>query len=225
MRAAGETIGGRFQDRGLAMSALVHIVDGDAGSLADIDAMLRANGYLTKAHVSADEILHHKPGDERARCIVIDTQEPDRSIPLVVDLFSKAGLNLPVIFLADRGDVRVCSRAIKAGAEDFFTKPFECGEFIEAVDRAISRHRQASEQDGWLRVGSARLERLTRREREVFDRVIRGKMNKQVAFELGTTERTIKAHRHKVMEKMQARSVVELVTGAERLGLLRTAVG
>lgn len=152
-------------------------------------------------------------------------EEPDRSIPFVVDLFGKAGLNLPVIVLTDRADVRRCARAIKAGAEDFFSKPFDRCEFIEAVDRAISRHRQASERDGWLRAGSARLERLTKREREVFDRIIRGKMNKQVAFELGTTERTIKAHRHKVMEKMQARSVVELVTGAERLGLLRAVAG
>jgi len=225
MRGIGETVDARCQDQGSASQALVHIVDGDTGSLADIDAMLRANGYLTKLHVSADEILHHKPGEERASCIVINTQEPDRAIPLVVDQFNKAGLKLPVIFLADRGDVRVCSRAIKAGAEDFFTKPFEWADFIKAIDCAISRHRKASEQDGWIRVGSARLGRLTRREREVFDRVIRGKMNKQVAFELGTTERTIKAHRHKIMEKMHARSVVDLVTGAERLGLLRTAVG
>lgn len=205
------------------MPALIHIVDGDAASLADVDTLLRASGYLTKTHVNADEILHHRQGKERASCVVIDTAEPDASIPLFVDLFNRAGLNLPVIFLADRGDVRVCSRAIKAGAEDFFTKPVERGEFIGAIGRAILRHRLASEQDDWIRVGSARLERLTRREREVFDRVIRGKMNKQIAFALGTTERTIKAHRHKVMEKMQARSVVDLVTSAERLGLLRPA--
>ncbi len=207
------------------MPALVHIVDTDATSLADIDALLRENGYLTKGHANADGILHHKIGGERASCVVIDTEEPDRLVPFVVDLFSKAGLNLPVIVLTDHGDVRCCVRAIKAGAEDFFSKPFERCEFIEAVDRAISRYRQASERDGWLRVGSARLERLTKREREVFDRIIRGKRNKQVAFELGTTERTVKAHRHKVMEKMQARSVVELVTGAERLGLLGAVAG
>lgn len=207
------------------MAALVHIVDDDATSRADIDTLLRAKGYLTKAHVSAGEVLRHRPDGEQASCVVVDTLRPDEAIPLVVDLFSKAGLNLPVIFLTEHGDIRACSRAIKAGAEDFFTKPFERGEFIQAVDRAIVRHRQASAQDNWLRGGLARLERLTRREREVFDRVIQGKMNKQIAFALGTTERTIKAHRHKVMEKMQARSLVELVTCAERLGLLRPTGG
>lgn len=203
------------------MSVLIHIIDSDATSLADIDTMLRTMGYLTKAYVSAGDVLHHRPGGEQASCVVIDTLEPDESIPFVVNLFSKAGLKLPVICLTDRGDVRSCARAIRAGAEDFFTKPVECSEFIEAVDRAISRHRQASEEEDRLRSGLARVERLTRREREVFDLVIRGKMNKQVAFELGTTERTVKAHRQRVMEKMQARSVVELVTCSERLGLLR----
>ncbi|WP_176168647.1 response regulator transcription factor [Bosea thiooxidans] len=199
----------------------MHIVDGDAASQAGIDRMLRACGYETRAYVRADDILKHRPDGESASCVVIDTSAPDESIPDVVSLFSKAGLNLPVIFLTDRGDARVGVRAIKAGAEDFFTKPIERDEFIGAIDRAISRHRLASEQESWVRTRLARLQRLTRREREVFELVVRGKMNKQVAFTLGTTERTIKAHRHKVMEKMQVCSVVELVTCAERLGLLR----
>jgi len=203
------------------MSALVHIVDGDAASQAGIDRMLRACGYETKAYVSADEILNHRPDIESASCVVIDTPAPDQSIPDVVNLFSKAGLNLPVIFLTDQGDVRVGVRAIKAGAEDVFTKPVERDEFIDAIDRAISRQRLVNEHESWVRTGLASLRRLTRRERQVFDLVVRGKMNKQIAFELGTTERTIKAHRHKVMQKMQVRSVVELVTSAERLGLIR----
>lgn len=204
------------------MSALVHIVDGDATSQAGIDRMLRACGYQTRAYLCADEILEHRPDAEGASCIVIDTTAPDESIPDVVRLFSQAGLNLPVIFLTDRGDARAGVRAIKAGAEDFFTKPIERDEFIGAIDRAVSRHRLVSEQENWVRICLARLQRLTKREREVFDLVIRGKMNKQVAFLLGTTERTIKAHRHKVMEKMQVRTIVELVTHAERLGLLRS---
>lgn len=206
------------------MSALVHIVDGDAASQAGIHRLLRACGYRTKAYVSADEILSQIPSGEGAGCIVMDTPAPDRSIPDLVSLFSKAGVSLPVIFLADRGDARAGIRAIKAGAEDFFTKPVEREEFIGAVDRAILRHRITNEQETWVRAAHARLDRLTRREREVFDLVVRGKMNKQVAFEIGTTERTVKAHRHEVMKKMQVRSVVELVTCAERLGLLRPVI-
>lgn len=203
------------------MSALVHIVDSDAASRAGIDRMLRASGYETRAYLSTDEILNHRPDIESASCVVIDTRGPDQSIPDVVNLFCKAGLNLPVIFVTDQEDVRLGIRAIKAGAEDFFTTPVEPDEFIDAIGRAICRHRLVSEQESRVRVGLTRLQQLTRREREVFDLVVRGKMNKQIAFKLGTTERTIKAHRHKVMEKMQVRSVVELVTCAERLGQLR----
>lgn len=203
------------------MSALVLIVDEDPASQTGIDCMLRACGYETRAYERADEILAQRLDGEGASCIVIDTRASGTAILDVVSLFSQAGVNLPVIFLADQGDVRTGVRAIKAGAEDFFTKPVEHDEFIDAVDRAISRHRLVSEQESRVRTGLAHLGRLTRREREVFELVVRGKMNKQVAFALGTSERTVKAHRHKVMEKMQARSVVELVTCAERLGLLR----
>lgn len=185
--------------------------------------MLRACGYRTKTYGSADEILKHMPDDESAGCIVIDTQSRDMAAPDLFERLSQAGLNLPMIVLAGHGDVRACVKAVKAGAEDFFAKPVEREEFIEAIDRAIARSRLTNEQDGWARAVMARLGRLTRRERQVFDLVVRAKMNKQVAFELGTTERTVKAHRHQVMEKMQARSLVELVSCAERLGLLRAA--
>ncbi|PTM42848.1 LuxR C-terminal-related transcriptional regulator [Bosea sp. 124] len=203
------------------MSVLVHLVDGDAVSQAGIGDMLQSSGYRTKAYGSADEILQQIPDDESASCIVIDVPAPDTVVRDLFDRLSKAGSKLPVIFLAGQGDVRAGVKAMKAGAEDVFTKPVERDEFIEAIDKAIARHRLAHAQDGWARMVMARLQQLTRREREVFELVIRGKMNKQVAFKLGTTERTVKAHRQKVMEKMQLRSVVELVSCAERLGLLR----
>jgi FixJ family two-component response regulator len=204
-------------------SGLVHVVDGDAASQAGIDRLLRASGYRTKAYGSADEILSQLPDGEGASCIVIDLPAPDTSVPDLFERLSKAGSNLPVICLAGQGDARTGVRAIKAGAEDFFTKPVAREEFIDAIDRAIARHRLAWAQEGWVRAAQARLRSLTRREREVFDLVIRGRMNKQVAFALGTSERTVKAHRHKVMEKLQLRSVVELVSCAERLGLLHSA--
>jgi FixJ family two-component response regulator len=204
---------------GLAMSALVHIVEADSASQAEIDHLLQSCGYQTKAYGSADEILKKIPDRERVGCIVIDMQARDAVAPDLFEQLSRAGSNLPVIFLSGQSDVRAGVRAIKAGAEDFFTKPVEREEFIGAIDRAIARHRLANEREGWVDRVTARLQRLTKREREVFELVVRGRMNKQVAFELGTTERTVKAHRHKVMEKMQARSVVELVSCAERLGL------
>lgn len=204
---------------GLTMSALVHIVEADSASQAEIDHLLQACGYQTKAYGSADEILKKIPDRERVGCIIIDMQARDAVAPDLFEQLSKAGSNLPVIFLSGHSDVRAGVRAIKAGAEDFFTKPIEREEFIGAIDRAIARHRLASERESWVLRVTARLQRLTRRERQVFELVVRGRMNKQVAFELGTTERTVKAHRHKVMEKMQVRSLVELVSCAERLNL------
>lgn len=200
------------------MSALVHVVEADSASQAEIDHLLQACGYQTKAYGSADEILKKIPDRERAGCIVIDMQARDAAAPDLFDQLSKAGSNLPVIFLAGHNNVRAGVRAIKAGAEDFFTKPVEREEFIGAVDRAVARHRLDNEREGWLRMAMMRLRRLTRREREVFELVVHGRMNKQIAFELGTTERTVKAHRQKVMEKLQVRSLIELVSCAERLG-------
>lgn len=201
------------------MSALVYVVEADMAFRAEIELLLQARGYQTKAYGSADEIIEKMPDRSRTGCIVVDMQTRDAVVPDLFDRLGKAGSNLPVIFLAGKDDVRAGVRAIKAGAEDFFTKPLEREEFIGAIDRAIARHRLANERESWVGGVTARLQRLTRREREVFELVVRGRMNKQVAFELGTTERTVKAHRHKVMEKMQVRSVVELVSCAERLGI------
>lgn len=203
------------------MPTLIYIVDGDAASRAENDNMLRASGYKTRSYGSAEEILRQLPDDKNAGCIVIDRQARDTAPSDILDRLSKAGSGLPVIFLAEHSDIRACVNAIKAGAEDFLTKPVEPQEFLEAIDRAIARHRLTMEQEVWARAGMARLNQLTPRERQVFDRVVRAKKNKQVAFELGTTERTVKAHRQKMMEKMQVRSVAELVSCAERLGLVR----
>ncbi|KRE00658.1 LuxR family transcriptional regulator [Bosea sp. Root670] len=204
------------------MSALIHVVDDDTASQAGIDHMLQAWGYRTKAYSSADEILKLTPDGESVGCIVVGMQTYDTAAPDLFDRLSKAGSNLPVIILTGECDVRTGVRAIKAGAEDFFTRPVEPEDLIGAIDRAIARHRLSREREGWTHAVMARLRQLTRRERQVFDLIVRAKMNKQVAFELGTTERTVKAHRHQVMEKMQVHSVVELVSCAERLGLLRS---
>jgi len=201
--------------------ALVHLVDNDAAFQARIGPVLEASGYRIQAYRSADEILSHLPDSSVESCIVIDVQIPGVGGPGLRDRLIAAGSSLPVIFLAGDSDIRTTVRAIRAGAEDFLPKPVEYDEFIDAIDRVIARHRLVSAQECWARQRLARLKQLTPREREAFDLVVRGKMNKQIAFELGTTERTVKAHRHKVMEKMEVRSVAELVSCAERLGLLR----
>jgi FixJ family two-component response regulator len=111
-------------------------------------------------------------------------------------------------------------RAIKAGAEDFLTKSVPSEQLIDAIERAMARHDAARMQRNKLDSFRARVAKLTPRERQVFELIVRGKINKQIAYELGTTERTVKAHRHQVMEKMQVHSLAELVSIAERLGTL-----
>jgi FixJ family two-component response regulator len=124
------------------------------------------------------------------------------------------------VFLTGHADTQTTVRTIKAGAEDFLTKPVESEKLLGAIERALARHSLEHGERQRLNEMRALLTTLTPREREVFGLVVRGKLNKQIAHQLGTTERTIKAHRHQVMEKMKARSLAELVASAERLGLL-----
>jgi FixJ family two-component response regulator len=127
---------------------------------------------------------------------------------------------LPVIFVTGYADIPTTVRAIRAGAEDLLIKPVSSEQLIGAIERALARHESVRCQRSKLDASLALLARLTPRERQVFDLIVRGKINKQVARELGTTERTVKAHRHEVMEKMRVHSLAELVSIAERLGLI-----
>src|SRR5260370_31249905 len=119
-------------------------------------------------------------------------------------------ITLPIVYLTGHADTATSVRAIKAGAEDFLTKSVSSGQLIDAIERAMARHDAARMQRSKLDSFRARVAMLTPRERQVFELIVRGKINKQIAYELGTTERTIKAHRHQVMEKMQVRSLAEL---------------
>jgi FixJ family two-component response regulator len=145
--------------------------------------------------------------------------------PELQSRLSELGLTLPIVFLSVYADASTTVRAIKAGADDLLTKPVSSDQLLGAIQRAIANHGAARdaqeavrEAGSRLEVARARLALLTPREREVFELVVRGKTNKHVALDLGTTERTIKAHRHRVMEKMQVQSLAELVSLAERLG-------
>jgi len=127
---------------------------------------------------------------------------------------------LPIVFLTGYADTATTVRTIKAGAEDFLTKPVSSEQLIDAIERAMARHETSLSQRHKLDALRELLATLTPRERQVFELMVRGKINKQIAHELGTTERTIKAHRHQVMEKTRVNSLAELVSLAERLGLL-----
>ena len=202
------------------MPGLVHIVDDDASFRTSIGRLLQASGYDAKTYVSGNQFLEQLPEDSRPSCILLDVRIPDLTGPELQERLAELGSPLPIIFLTGHGDISTSVKAIKAGAEDFLTKPVAKDTLIDAIGRAIARYRAARERRDRLNALRGHLATLTPREREVFELVVRGKLNKQIAHELGTTERTIKAHRRKIMDKAGAQSLAELVSIAERLGIL-----
>ncbi len=202
------------------MPGLVHVVDDDASFRTAIERRLRLAGYDVVVHSSAEELLDQLPSGERPACVLLDVKIPGLSGPDLQSRLNDLGSTLPIIFVTGYADTATTVRTIKAGAEDFLTKPVSSEQLIDAIERALARHNAAQDQRNKLIGFRAHLSSLTPRERQVFDLIVRGKINKQIAHELGTTERTIKAHRHQVMEKMRVHSFAELVLIAERLGLI-----
>ena len=148
---------------------------------------------------------------------------PELSGPEAQARLIEAGNPLPIIFLTGHGDLPTSMRAIKQGAEDFLSKPAPGTVLVEAIERALARYEESRERQLRLRAMHAAVARLTPRERQVFALVVRGKLNKQIAHELGTSERTVKAHRHAVMEKLDVPSLAQAVSIAEALGILSPA--
>ncbi len=202
------------------MQGRVHVVDDDASFRTAIGRRLALAGYQVATYPSAQQLLDHPPSDDEPGCILLDVRIPGLSGPELQGRLNALGSTLPIVFLTGYADTPTTVRAIKAGAEDFLTKPVEPQELLGAIERAMARHAVLRGEQQKLKELQALLSALTARERQVLDLVVRGKLNKQIAHELGTTERTIKAHRHQVMEKMKVQSLAELVTMAERLGLL-----
>ena len=202
------------------MPTLVHIVDDDASFRTTTGRLLRLCGYEVAMYNSAEQLLERLPDDARPSCILLDVKIPGLSGPELQDRLAELGSTLPIVFLTGHGDVPTTVRAIKAGAEDFLTKPVAKDALIDAIERAVARSRATREKSDRITALGALVGTLTPRERQVFEQVARGKMNKQIALDLGTTERTIKAHRQQVMEKLRAESLADLVLIAERFGIL-----
>jgi RNA polymerase sigma factor (sigma-70 family) len=198
----------------------VHVVDDDASFRIAIERRLKKAGYDVATYGTAQQLLDRLPGDGAPGCILLDVQIPGLTGPELQERLGQLGSVLPIVFLTGHGDIPMSVRAIKAGAEDFLTKPISSEDLLHAIEKALAHHEVLLDQREKLDAMRDRIASLTPREREVFELVVRGKINKQIAFELGTTERTVKAHRHSVMEKMQVRSLAELVSIAERVGIL-----
>ena len=202
------------------MVGRIHIVDDDDSFRTAMERRLKLSGYQVATYPSAQQLLDHLPDESEPGCILLDVRIPDLSGPELQGRLNELGSTLPIVFLTGYADTPTTVLTIKAGAEDFLTKPVESEQLIGAIERALVRHAQMRGEWHRLEEMRALVGTLTPRERQVFGLVVHGRLNKQIAHELGATERTIKAHRHQVMEKMKVQSLAELVSIAERLGLV-----
>jgi RNA polymerase sigma factor (sigma-70 family) len=200
-----------------SLAPLIHVVDDDASFRVALARLLKGSGYRAALYRSAHHLLEELPKKIDVGCILIDVRMPGLNGLDLQARLTEIDNTLPIVFLTGHGDIPMSVRAIKAGAEDFLLKPVSKKALLDAIQRALTRYENTRERSARLRSLRSLVETLTPRQSEVFALIVAGKLNKQIAHELGTSERTIKAHRQAVMQKLKARSLVEAVSIAEQL--------
>ena len=195
---------------------IVFIVDDDDSVRKALTRLVKSVDLTVETFASADDFLKRDSHNGPA-CLVLDIRMPGLSGLDLQDELVAAGRTLPIIFVSGHGNIPISVRAMKAGAVDFIEKPFEDQSLLDAINHSLQKDRQTKLEQAELREIQRRADSLTPREREVFALVVSGKLNKQIAFKLGTSERTIKAHRARVMKKMQAKSLADLIRLAEKV--------
>jgi len=197
--------------------AKLFVVDDDVDVCVALSRLLRTAGLHVETFGTAAEVL----SDDRLRdadCLVLDVHLPDLSGLELQAKLTELGLELPIVFITGRGDIPMSVRAMKAGALEFLTKPFDNQQLLDAIEQGVARCHNARLHEEQCLDLQRRYRSLTVRERQVFTLVVRGLLNKQIAGELGTAEKTVKIHRGQVMRKMEAASLPDLVRMAEKLG-------
>jgi FixJ family two-component response regulator len=198
---------------------VIYIVDDDASFRGAISRLLKVSGYEVADYESAARFLR-TIADAKPGCLLLDVRMPSFGGLQLQEELAKLSHSWPIIFMTGHGDIPTSVRAIKAGAEDFLSKPVSKETLLEAIERALVRYAGMRESRDQLTSFKSLIATLTPREGEVFSLMVRGKLNKQIAHLLGTSERTVKAHRHMVMQKLRVQSFAEVVSIAERVGLL-----
>jgi FixJ family two-component response regulator len=197
----------------------VHVVDDDDMFRTAVVRLLQRGGYKVIEYSSGDSLLEN-PNHMEPGCILLDVRMTGLSGLQLQERLNALDSFLPIIFLTGHGDIPMTVHAIKAGAHDFLSKPVDRKTLFAAINRALERYEEQRKERAKFKALQERLDTLTPREREVYGLMVRGRLNKQIAFELGTSERTIKAHRHSIMQKLQVQSLAEAVSIAERLDML-----
>jgi RNA polymerase sigma factor (sigma-70 family) len=197
---------------------VVFIVDDDPSVLRALGRLMRSVGFRVQAFASASEFLAANRPDVPG-CLVLDVRMPGLSGPALQESLAADDIHIPIVFITGHGDIPTTVRAMKAGAVDFLSKPFSDQQLIDAVNEAIAGDTEHRRERAEIAVIQERVESLTPREREVLPLVVSGMLNKQIARKLGTSEKTIKVHRSRVMAKMQAKSLADLVRLAQKAGV------
>jgi RNA polymerase sigma factor (sigma-70 family) len=195
---------------------LVFVVDDDAAMRRSLEDLISSVGLEVEGFPSAQDFLRRKRPDVPG-CLVLDVRLPGLSGLDLQKRMTEGAMEIPIVFITGHGDIPMTVKAMKAGAVEFLTKPFRDQDLLDAVRQALERDRKAREQRVEIDELRRRVDSLTPRERDVLNLVVAGRLNKQIARQLGSSEATVKIHRHRVMEKMGANSLAELVRIADRL--------
>nr|WP_064249881.1 response regulator [Rhizobium leguminosarum]OAP90075.1 DNA-binding response regulator [Rhizobium leguminosarum] len=201
------------------MKPVIHIVDDDKSYRMATARLLSAHGLKVEAYESGDHFLARFSACEPG-CVLLDLQMPGQSGLQIQRRLCELAPHLPVVFLTGEGDIKASVEAMKAGAKDFLEKTSSTASLMEAIDRALIQYERQRAGHDRLQAQRALVAGLSPREAEVFQLLIRGRLNKQIAYALGISERTVKVHRHQVMEKLAVRSLAEAVSIAANVGLI-----
>ena len=196
----------------------VFIIDDDRGMRQAIHDLVESVGLRSESFATGEEFLGARHTG-RPSCLVLDVKLPQMSGLDFQRRLAETGMQIPIIFVTAHGDISMSVRALKSGAVEFLTKPFRDQDLLDAIQQALERDHTAQEQQGEIHDLQERYHALTAREREVMTLVVSGRLNKQIASEIGASEATVKVHRGHVMQKMQAGSVADLVRMADKLKL------